>query len=177
MLNSQETLSSWFLLNYGLVMTVAFSHAPAPELSKDIAQEAFLEFLQEASETMVEQERRSVLRKVVRRVAKRLWDEKKRHAPQKLQRIGEHLAQIVSQNNDERTSYEEELYALNRCLRKLPDKSRFLVEQHYFMANPSETIAQQLNVSRTAIFQSLYRIRTKLRECVEFYLKNGEKHG
>lgn len=173
----KEELSRWFLSHHGLVLTIAFSCAPHPDLANDISQETFLEFLGEATLEMDELQRTNLLRRITKRIARRHWYERHRGGPEVIERIGQALARMTARVDENRTSYEHELYALRTCLSKLPDKSRRLVEQYYFMENTAAAIAEKLQVTPQAVFQAVYRIREKLRACIHQTLKKEGRHG
>jgi len=56
--------------------------------------------------------------------------------------------------------------ALARCLGKLPDKSRRLVERHYTEGESAEAIARSAGRTGSAVRMALLRIRTALGECI-----------
>jgi RNA polymerase sigma-70 factor (ECF subfamily) len=57
--------------------------------------------------------------------------------------------------------------ALARCLEKLPEKSRHLVDRHYTAGQSAEAIARSLGRKGSAVRMALLRIRTALADCVE----------
>lgn len=56
--------------------------------------------------------------------------------------------------------------ALARCLEKLPEKSRHLVDEHYTAGQSAEAIARSLGRKGSAVRMALLRIRTALAECI-----------
>jgi len=62
----------------------------------------------------------------------------------------------------------ERYAALQRCLEKLSDRNRKVVEDYYLAAKPARSsIAQRLSLTPNALRQLLFRIRKSLFECVE----------
>lgn len=57
--------------------------------------------------------------------------------------------------------------SLDRCLEKLPEKQRVLVDGYYFKQSSVETVAQQARRTVDAVYKALQRIRLQLRECME----------
>jgi RNA polymerase sigma-70 factor, ECF subfamily len=65
-------------------------------------------------------------------------------------------------------SSNERYAALQRCLEKLSDRNRKVVEDYYLAAKPARSsIAERLSVTPNALRQLLFRIRKSLFECVE----------
>ncbi len=56
--------------------------------------------------------------------------------------------------------------ALEHCLDQLPDKSRQLLALRYERSLTIEQIAQELQATLDAVYQSLSRLRARLQECV-----------
>lgn len=59
------------------------------------------------------------------------------------------------------------LSKLKGCLEKLPEKWKLLIEERYFDKRSVQDIASEGMTSVTAISSSLYRIKEKLRTCME----------
>lgn len=63
---------------------------------------------------------------------------------------------------------------LKRCLEKLPENQRTLVEQRYAPGGSVQEIAAAAGRNAGAVSQSLYRIREALLKCVEQTIAGGE---
>lgn len=179
-MNVKLQLSHWFLKNYGVALDTAYACAPSFDIVADIVHTSYLELLEEPTRlrgdpTTDEKELLLLLRRIVRRVAQRHWDEKQRQTPEKLEKIGRFFQQIASEKEGE-YRFEDEIVALRECLTKLNDKSRLLIEQHYFMKQKSQTIAKQFDASENAVNRALYRIRLKLKSCIRFVMQRREGH-
>lgn len=168
--DEKSQITQWFLQNYCLVMSLAFSYAPSPDLAPDIAQGSYLELIQEDIGSLETERLTPLLRLIVRRVAQRHWDELQRKTPEKLEKIARHLQRMTSEK-EETYHYDEELVALRKCLAKLQDKKRFLIEQHYFMKRTSRSIAEQFGISRDAVANAIFRIRKSLKTCIRLSLE------
>ena len=60
----------------------------------------------------------------------------------------------------------KEAEALEQCLDQLPEKSRHLLALRYERSLAIEQIAQELQATLDAVYQSLSRLRTRLQDCV-----------
>jgi RNA polymerase sigma-70 factor (ECF subfamily) len=69
---------------------------------------------------------------------------------------------------------ERELAALRRCLQKLPEHGRRLVDAYYFRNESAEHLAQRLGRNGGAVRMMLLRIRRALAECIRRKLQHGE---
>jgi RNA polymerase sigma-70 factor, ECF subfamily len=56
--------------------------------------------------------------------------------------------------------------ALEKCLDQLPEKSRHLLALRYEQSLKVEEIAEQLQATLDAVYQTLSRLRMRLQECV-----------
>ena len=77
------------------------------------------------------------------------------------------LAEELEQRREElRPELEARLHHLERCLRKLPEEQRGLVEGYYYRQNPVEALADQSGRSVAATYKMLQRIRQALQACI-----------
>ena len=150
----------------GFVRSVALRFAPAPGLAEDIAQQVFLEFIAKAGSWDLSADPKGLLTAMTRNVALRCWRDKTRDLSDHLRELAEHIRELAE---PEEVSWygEEERSALQRCLQKLPEKSRRLVELHYYLGVTSVDIAGQLAMNADAVRRSLFRLREKLRHCIQ----------
>ena len=65
------------------------------------------------------------------------------------------------------------LEALERCVERLPDRSRRLLAMRYGQDDPPEQIAAQIRTTTAAVYQALWRLRRWLRKCMERYVAFG----
>ena len=71
------------------------------------------------------------------------------------------MYETVAENANERRA------GLSRCLEKLGEQKRHVVEEHDPSAEPAQKIADRLSMSPNALRQLLFRIRKTLFNCVE----------
>lgn len=57
--------------------------------------------------------------------------------------------------------------ALRRCLKKLPENHRQLVEQRYWIGHSLKKIAKAMKRSEGSLQQLFFRIRQQLKSCIE----------
>lgn len=91
---------------------------------------------------------------------------------QKLAQLGfqmleEDLAdQLASECEAELDEFDERLRALNRCLGRLQDKERGLIEHRYFSGHTLDEYASQCGRPVNSLRVSLFRIRAALKKCI-----------
>ena len=74
------------------------------------------------------------------------------------------LAEALSHPEPERSARQE---ALERCIEKLPEKSRQLLERRYEDDSTMEDVAAAVNSTVASVRVMLFRIRNLLAECIE----------
>ena len=57
--------------------------------------------------------------------------------------------------------------ALRECIESLPDRSRAILDRRYFAGRSGEEVAQDLHMTREAVYQALLRIHQALGRCVQ----------
>lgn len=78
------------------------------------------------------------------------------------------LVSMLAKQNEEKLAGSHDLQrVLSRCLAKLPDQSRRLIQQRYAVGGSVQAIAAEQGRSVGAVSQTLYRIRQLLQECVQ----------
>lgn len=161
-----------FLAHAGFVRGLALRHAPYPGLADDVVQQTLVEFLARASERNLEDDIRPLLAVMTRTIALRLWRERTREMPDVLRRLAEHV-QRLAEERDQAPAYDEELAALRRCLDRLPDKSRALIDQYYFGNQSVADIGEQLGTRTDTVCRAISRVREKLRDCINHAINRG----
>jgi len=173
MMNPEDTQAAQvFLSHHEFVKAMALKYAPWPGLMEDIAQQVFLEFMNKESRWDLSKDARPLLATMTRHVAMRLWRERTRQEPEKVQKLAEHIRQLAEER-DRVPRYDEELGVLRSCLQKLPEKSRELVELYYYGDVGTPEIADRLRMKADTVCRALSRVRDKLRECLRRSM-NGE---
>lgn len=156
----------------GFVRALALRLAPAPGLAEDIAQQVLLEFLTKAAQWDLTADIKPLLAGMTRLVARRTWREKTHQMPDTVRELAEHIRELA-EAQEVKWFTDEEKSALRRCLDRLPDKSRRLIELHYYLDVTSVEIGRQMETNADAVRRALFRLREQLRQCVQRLL--GEK--
>jgi len=169
MAEPEPTIESLVATHAGFVHGLALRFAPAPGLADDIAQQVFLEFLAKAGQWDLTRDVKPLLAGMTRNVARRCWRDHTRSLPKQTRELAEHI-RTLAEDQDVRWHDEEETTALRQCLDRLPDKSRQLVELHYFVDLTSVDIAARMAMNADAVRRALFRLRAQLRKCVESVL-------
>lgn len=80
----------------------------------------------------------------------------------------EDVLDYLAERQEERAgSSQDRIGLLRRCLEKLPEDQRNLVQRRYEPGASVQEIAEEDGKSEGAISQALYRIRAALQQCVE----------
>lgn len=85
------------------------------------------------------------------------------------------LVSLLAKQNEEKLAGSHDLQqVLSRCLAKLPEQSRHLIQERYAPGGSVQSIAEAQGRSVGAVSQMLYRIRQLLQECVQKTLANEQ---
>lgn len=154
----------------GVVEGVARRFAPPGESVDDIIQRVYQVFLEGviAAKYDLSRDITPLLYQIAKREALLLWRKKKIHE-RATERLAESLVKTLDRDNplEEFDTIQSEQKALRYCLDKLPPKSRAVIHRHYFEGVPMKTIAEEQNAKPATVRDFFYRIRLKLRECIE----------
>lgn len=159
-----------FLSHYDLVVRAVAFCAPDADLANDAVQQTYLEFFQNAQRGKWDLDRdvAPLLNKIARTIALRMWKERLGTRPKHLRLLEEYLHRKYDEaqsRHDEDTGLER-MSLVRDCIRKLPEKSREMIELRYFQEKTIPEIAARMNVSEKTAQQILRRIREKIRRCV-----------
>ncbi|QDT88660.1 sigma-70 family RNA polymerase sigma factor [Gimesia algae] len=78
------------------------------------------------------------------------------------------LVEMLAKQNEEKLAGAQDLQrVLTRCVSKLPEQSRNLIQLRYASGGSVQSIAEAQGRSVGAVSQTLYRIRQLLQECVQ----------
>jgi len=81
--------------------------------------------------------------------------------------------ELVQRRQELQPEFELRLKHLERCLRKLPEEQRSLVQGYYYERVGIETLAERSSRSAAATYKMLQRIRHTLQQCVESQARPG----
>jgi RNA polymerase sigma-70 factor (ECF subfamily) len=154
-------------LQMGYVHGLALKYAPVPGLAEDVSQQVFTEFVAKFDTWDLESDLRPLFADMVRKVSRRCWQERSRKLSKEFRALTGHIRALAETEPDEAAGYsDKERKALRACLEKLPEKSRKLVEAHYYLQVTSAEMGERMRMSAEAVRQALVRIRSRLRKCV-----------
>lgn len=167
-----------FQAHYGLIISVAGRYAPTPDLVFDIVNQVFIDFLEGATKGNWDPTRDPApfLFAITKNRAMKQWRQEKRHSSATIQKVGEELMKMRRNKEEDAESMNESLELLKHCMEKLPPKSRELVEEHYLREVSLKKIARLRAVSSHTLSKTLFRIRLKLRDCVDRSLRKTASH-
>lgn len=172
----QEKASQIFLQYYQYVGSVAIRLAPAAHLQEDIIHDAFLDFVEKAEQWDYESDMKPLLRRITQISAQRYWRSYTRNMPESLLRIAE-LLRVDGESDDENDRpLDDQLVAMDNCIKKLTANGMKLVEDHYYHGKSYETLAQETGQSIETVYKAMSRIRKFLRDCIDHTLEWEESH-
>jgi RNA polymerase sigma-70 factor (ECF subfamily) len=71
-------------------------------------------------------------------------------------------------------TWDERLRAMDTCIERLPLQQKTIVLQHYRDDESARSIAERLSLVEKTVFQTLWRARNNLRNCIEALLRGKE---
>lgn len=171
-----DRLSRLFQANYGLVMGVADRFAPSPDCVDDIAQQVYVDFVYgpSAARWNLDANVAPLLYRITKNKALLLWRERRR-ASVAVDEVFEQLF-YTDADSEEYETTTDWLKHLDRCLARLNDNSRRLVERHYYEGESIKQIGERESVKLPAIYRFFRKIRQKLKECIEQSLQTKPVH-
>lgn len=136
-----------------------------PEWVDDLAQETVVIAYQEIGRLDVVQDLGKWLRGVARNVVR---NETRKHARRR-RILHEGLSELLLKDTETGPTPLEQsrLSALRDCVEQLPKRSRQLVSGRYADGWTAADLATQLDMTAAAVRQTLLRIRSRLKQCVE----------
>ena len=81
--------------------------------------------------------------------------------------------ELASRREQLRSEFDARLVHLDRCLQKLPEEQRSLVDGYYYRQLDVATVSDQAERTVDAVYKALQRIRRQLRECIERSLREA----
>lgn len=145
------------------------------ELVDDLGQEVFVTAYRSLGSFRGEASLRSWLLGIARNQWLVFLRGEQRRLARQAKRLELELSRWQVRRVEQRTPLEldEERGALRECLNELPERSRALVEAHYYKGRSAIGIAEDLGRKASAVRMTLLRARRSLRACVEQRLASG----
>lgn len=173
----KETATILFLAHRHYIKAVAMRYLPYSHLADEVVQQVYVDFVSKAETWNFDGNIKSLLAVMTQNIARAYWKKESRNLPEKLQKIAEHIQKIAeNENEEEAEQYAEYLQALRECLKKAPEKSRELIELHYFEGMSFKEIASKMELNPDTVYRAVYRLREKMRLCIERTVKGEESY-
>lgn len=178
-----DLITAQFQTHYGFVSGIIYRYAPMKDLMGDIMQEVFIDFFTGFAEKKWSLGQEGIptdWRPLLGHLAKRrsqLFARQQKRKKRLVDLVAERLQQ-KSRESDKAKSLaevEQKMQAMKQCLAKLPPKSRAIVEQYYFERVSMGRIAEHQGTTLATIRNFFYRIRLKLRQCIETSAKKDDR--
>jgi RNA polymerase sigma factor (sigma-70 family) len=83
-----------------------------------------------------------------------------------VRQLAEHLRGLAESEGDEPGLESCDLANLHRCIRELPERSRSIVELHYFNGLSSRETGGELEMKPDTVCRAMSRVRNALRQCL-----------
>lgn len=174
--SSESQALKILLRHHGYVFRQARRFAILPDLAEDVVQEVFVELLRTPERWKVEKDLRPLLLVLTRRTAQKIWKAQAKHLPEGIRELAERLRLDFAKTDGEQLETPDRVDALRCCISKLSEQGRKLIADYYFDEVPLDTLSKQLEKKTNVVAQALYRLREKLRLCVETTLKQERRH-
>ncbi|MBK1789896.1 sigma-70 family RNA polymerase sigma factor [Persicirhabdus sediminis] len=138
----------------------------SPSEADDIVQDTFLHIVQHQDELAQIENFRAWMFKIARfKILSYFRD----HQRSKVSHLSDENLQMVLDEaefqNDQQIS--DRVDQLKNCLKKLPHKSKVILDQHYYKGFALHEIAAKAGKSNGAIYNAVSRIRQMLKQCLE----------
>lgn len=173
---SEEQAAILLLKHHGFVYRQARRFVPVPDLAEDVVQQVFVEFLKNPDQWDIQSDLRPLLTVITRRTAQRIWRERAKMLPDSLRQIAEFIRSELSDSPEDREQKEERVHALWSCLSKMAEPARQLITHYYFDGISTEQLAEQMQKKTDTVSKSIYRLREKLRDCIERTVRREDEH-
>lgn len=156
---------------HGEVRGFAAMLAVASDWIDDVAQEVFIEAYRALGRYDAALPFEKWLRGIARNVIRRHGERQSRDSKLRQDSVSVWLRRRADPREE---PADTRLGALRRCVERLPDHLRRVVDLHYRECKTSAAIAQTLQRSAEAVRMSLVRIRAALLQCIEAETRKAE---
>ncbi len=172
----KETATILFLAHRHYIKAVAMRYVPYSHLADEVVQQVYVDFISKADKWNFDGNIKSLLAVMTQNIARAYWKSESRNLPEKLQKIADFVRQIAENDDRQAEQYAEHLAAMRNCLKKAPEKTGELVRLHYFDGMSFSEIASKMEINPDSVYRAVYRLREKLRLCIERVLKGEEAY-
>lgn len=146
---------------YSRLCAFVFEIIRDPEVAEDIVQEFYMKLWTQRSDLKIKGNARSYLFSACRNAALNfVRDENTR-------RKNTQTATVTSMSDEEIPNMEDYLDALEKCIEKLPERSKQVFLMHKFEDYSQKEISEKLNISVKTIKNQIWKSLQYLRECLD----------
>jgi len=167
---SVESFSELVALHQGRVRAYIGRFVRNPDIVDDLAQEVFIAAYKTLNTYNGDAPLGIWLIGIARnRALTYIRDESRRRARESGKfetAMAEWRVEDVERHSDAETC-DQELSAMESCIKNLPENSARLIREHYFNSRSSVELASSLGKKESSIRMTLLRIRQSLRDCIE----------
>lgn len=159
-----ELFLSLITANYDQLRRYIYTLLPSEEDSKDVLQEVCISISRKFGEY---DKTRPFLPWACRFAYLKVLKFHEQQRPRRVVRLPTEVLELLAVTRDEEEPVlAERLVALEKCLEKLSDVDRRLIQSRYVDRASTEQIAAALSQSRRTLFRNLERVRRLLFECI-----------
>lgn len=170
-----DDLERIYTEHHDLIVSVAALYVPQYDQVQDVLQQVFIDFVRFVGKYESCDPKRDapkILTLLARTRAVEAWRNQRRFRQSGSDEIAEQLLETADSRDSVQETVEQaetgrrEMLALAGCLKKLPEKSRTLIERHYFQKESLKTIAEETGSQAASLRKTMTRIRRILAECM-----------
>ena len=172
----KETATILFLAHRHYIKAVALRYVPNSHLADEVVQQVYVDFVSKADKWNFDGNIKSLLAVMTQNIARAYWKTESRNLPVKLKKIAEFIQKIAENDDQQDEQYADRLEALRECLKKAPEKTGELIHLHYFDGMSFTEIASQMEINPDSVYRAVYRLREKIRLCIERVVKGEEAY-
>lgn len=165
---NEGVIAQTFQKHHGLILAVARRYAPTPDLVYDIVQQVFVDFAESAIKGNWDSSRDPApfLYQITKNRATLHARLRKRESGDYMEVVGQRLMEILKQRKESVEEMNGQIEALEKCMEKLPEKSRQLIKSYYSEEISKETISLREQITLGTLRKAIFRIRIQLRNCI-----------
>lgn len=151
--------------NYEQLRRYVFTLLPNEEDTKDVLQEVCIAISRKFSEY---DRSRPFLPWACRFAYLKVLKFHEQQRPRRMVRLPTEVLELLAiAREEDEPVLAERLVALGKCLEKLSDRDRKLIEARYVDRTPTDEIATTFSQSRRTMFRNLERVRRLLFDCID----------
>lgn len=172
----EEKVATMLVRHHGFIFRHARRCVPFVDMAEDVVQQVFVEFLKRADQWDLEADLRPLLLVITRRTAQTLWKKQAKMLPSSLLEIAEYIRTEFENDCPDSSSDSEKVEALQACVQTLPEQGKKLITLYYFEGVSTKKLAELMRRKGSAVAQAIFRLRERLRKCINTKLESETRH-